>query len=218
MQLTTQRSGRPRADDGFTLIEMVMTVAILGIVSATLLGVVFQYLKTTSDTSARLNESTEQQFVSTYWQEDVSSLGRQTLNASSALTRAQSVFVNAAGPSSCGTSLGTVVVAFAWNEFNVNAANPDNAWLSTPHEVAYVTAPAGSRLLLRRVRCRNGAAAQPQTVARNLTANPNIACDTTCDSPTTPPNRVSMTFTVKDANNPNSQGYTTTVSADRRQG
>ena len=213
-----ERLRRTRGDDGFTLIEMVMSVAILGIVSATLLGVVFQYLKTTSDTSARLNESTDQQFISTYWQNDVSSLGRQTLNASSALTRAQSVFVNAPGPSSCGTSLGTVVVAFAWNEFNVSAANPDNAWLSTPHEVAYVTAPAGSRLLLQRVRCRNGAADQPQTVARNLTAKPNIACDTTCDSPTTPPNRVSMTFTVKDANNPNSQGYTTTVSADRRQG
>lgn len=217
MQLMLQRGRRRRADDGFTLIELVLSVAILGIVSAALCEIVLQYLKTTTDTSARLNESTDQQFISTYWQNDVSSLGRQTLNSSSALTPDQSVFVSSAGPAGCGTSVGTVVVAFAWNEFNVNAANPANAWDTTPHEVAYVTVPAGSRLLLRRVRCRNSAASQPQTVAHNLTTSPTIDCDTVCGA-ATPPNRVSMTFTVKDAKNPNSPGYTTTVSADRRQG
>jgi prepilin-type N-terminal cleavage/methylation domain-containing protein len=218
MQLTLQPLRRRRGDDGFTLLEMVMTVAILGIISASLLGMVLQYLKTASDTSARLTESTDQQFISTYWQDDVSSLGRQTLGSSGNLTPAQSVFVNAAGPSGCGTSVGSVVVAFAWNEFDVNAADPDNAWRTTPHEVAYVTVPAGSRLWLERVRCRDGVTSQPQTVARNLTAKPSISCDTTCESSTSPPNRVSMTFTVKDADNANSQGYTATVSADRRQG
>ena len=218
MQLMLERLRRTRGDDGFTLIEMVMSVAIMGIVSATLIGVVFQYLKTTSDTSARLNESTDQQFISTYWQNDVSSLGRQTFSGSVPLTAAQSVFVDAAGPDNCGSAVGTVVVAFAWNEFNVNAVDPDNAWNTTPHEVAYVTVPAGSRLLLKRVRCRNGVTSQPQTVARNLTAKPTIACDTTCGSPTSPPNRVSMKFIVKDGAHPDSQGYTTTVSADRRQG
>jgi prepilin-type N-terminal cleavage/methylation domain-containing protein len=217
MQLMLERLRRTR-DDGFTLIEMVMSVAILGIVSASLLGVVFQYLKTTSDTGARLNESTDQQFISTYWQNDVSSLGRQTFSGSVPLNAAQSVFVDAAGPGSCGTAVGTVVVAFAWNEFNVNAVNPDNAWNSTPQEVAYVTVPAGGRLLLKRVRCRNGVTSQPQTVARNLTAKPAIACDPACGSTTPPPNRVSMKFIVKDAGNANSPGYTTTVSADRRQG
>ncbi len=217
MQLMLERLGR-RRDDGFTLIEMVLTVAILGIITATLLGVVLQYLKTTSDTSARLSESTDQQFISSYWQNDVSSLGQQTLSPSGTLTTAQSVFVNAAGPSNCGTSLGSVVVALAWNEFDVNPANPDNAWRTTPHEVAYVTVPAGSRLWLKRVRCRDGATSQPQTVARNLTAKPDITCDTTCESSTSPPNRVSMTFNVRDADNANSQGYTATVSADRRQG
>jgi prepilin-type N-terminal cleavage/methylation domain-containing protein len=217
MQLILERLRRPRGDHGFTLIEMVMTVGILGIISATLLGVVLQYLKTASDTGARLNESTDQQFISTYWQNDVSSLGRQTFSGSVPLAPAQSVFVNAAGPTNCGASVGTVVVAFAWNEFNVNAVNPDNAWVTTPHEVAYVTVPAGYRMLLKRVRCRNGAASQPQTVAHNLTGTPTISCDTSCGS-TSPPNRVSMTFIVKDAGTPNSQGYTTTVSADRRQG
>ena len=216
MQLSAHTSHRYRAEDGFTLIEMVMTVAILGIVSAALLGVMVQYLKTTGDTSARLNESTDQQFISTYWQNDVSSLGRRSY-ASGSFTVGQSVFVGSAGPGGCGSSLGSAVVAFAWDEFRTGVANPDDAWNSTPHEVAYRTVPNGSRLILQRIRCRNGVASAPQTVAHNLASAPTVNCDTTC-SAATPPNRVSMTFTVKDADNSNSQGYTATVSADRRQG
>ena len=78
MRLMLGRDRRRRVDDGFTLIEMVLSVAILGIISAALCGVVLQYLQITSDTSARLNESTDQQFISTYWQNDVSSLGRRS--------------------------------------------------------------------------------------------------------------------------------------------
>jgi hypothetical protein len=147
----------------------------------------------------------------------VSSLGRKSLTPPSSLTSAQSVFVGSAGPGGCGSSAGSVVVAFAWNEFEVNASNPDDAWDTTAHEVAYRTVPNGTRLILQRVRCRNGLTSAPQTVAHNLTAQPTIACDTSCGS-ATPPNRVSMKFVVKDADNPNSPGYTTTVSADRRQG
>ena len=218
MQLNSERLRRARRDDGFTLIELVLSVAILGIVSAALLGVVFQYLKTTTDTSARLNESTDQQFVSTYWQNDVSSLGRRTFDvASASFSTAQSVFVGSAGPGGCGSSVGSVAVAFAWNEFDVGVAAPADPWTSKSQEVAYVTVPNGSRFLLRRVRCSAGVTRPPTTVAHNLTGVPTITCDTTCGS-TSLPNRVSMTFTVKDAGNAASPGYTTTVSADRRQG
>lgn len=215
--LNHERPRRARADDGFTLIELVMSVAILGIVSAALLGIVLQYVKTTSDTNARLNESTDEQFVSTYWQNDVSSLGRRSVTlATGNFSTEQSVFVGSAGPGGCGTSAGSVAVAFTWNEFETDTTAPD-PWASTPQAVAYVTVPSGGRFLLERVRCKNGAAGSPVTVAHNLTGAPTITCDSTCGS-TSLPNRVSMTFTVKDAANANSQGYTTTVSADRRQG
>jgi prepilin-type N-terminal cleavage/methylation domain-containing protein len=211
------RARRERGDDGFTLIELILSVAILGIVSAALLEIVFQYVKTTSDTSARLNESTDQQFISTYWQDDVSSLGRRSFNAATGtFSTDQSVFVGTAGPGGCGSSVGSVTVALAWNEFAVGVAPAADPWVSTPHQVAYVTVPNGTRFQLERVRCKNGATVGlPVTVAHNLTGTPTISCDTTCGA-TTPPNRVSMTFTVKDAAHPNSQGYTTTVSADRR--
>ena len=218
MRLIRKRPRRTCDDDGFTLIELVMSVAILGIVSAALLGIVFQYAKTTSDTSARLNESTDQQFISTYWQNDVSSLGRRSLAlASATFSTDQSVFVGSAGPGGCGSAVGSVAVAFAWNEFDVGVAAPGDPWGSNPQQVAYVTVPNGSRLLLQRVRCKNGVAGTPLTVAHNLNAAPTISCDASCGS-TTLPNRVSMRFTVKDAKNAASPGYTTTVSADRRQG
>lgn len=218
MQLNREPRRRARDDDGFTLIELVLSVAILGVVSAALLGIVFQYAKTTRDTSARLNESTDEQFVSTYWQNDVSSLGRRSLAlASGTFSTEQSVFVGSAGPGGCGSAVGSVVVGFAWNEFDVGTASPADPWGSTAQRVAYVTVPNGTRFLLQRVRCRNGVADAPLTVAHNLTGAPTVSCDVSCGS-TTLPNRVSMTFTVKDAANANSQGYTTTVSADRRQG
>jgi prepilin-type N-terminal cleavage/methylation domain-containing protein len=218
VRVNLRRSRPERNEGGFTLIELVISVAILGIVSAALLGIVLQYAKTTVDTSARLTESTDQQFISTYWQDDVSSLGRRTFNtATGTFSTDQSVFVGGGAPGSCGSAAGSVVIALAWNEFAVGVAPAADPWVPTPHQVAYVTVPNGSRFLLKRIRCKNGATVGlPRTVARNLTGTPTINCDTACGA-ATPPNSVSMTFTVKDAAHPNSQGYTTTVSADRRQ-
>lgn len=217
MRLIQKRLRSRVSDDGFTLIEMIVTVAILGVISAGLVGVVFQYLKTVGDTRTRLSESTDQQFISTYWQNDVSSLGRRAFNPTDTdpVPSMQSVYIGAAGPGGCGDGVGAVIVAFAWQEYAVNST-PANAWTATPQEVAYVRVGGSAPFTLKRVRCKNGVAEAPHTVAHNLTGTPTISCDTTCTAATLP-NRVSMQFTVRDVSEPGSPGYTTTVSADRRQ-
>lgn len=215
---------RTRSDDGFTLVELVLAVAILGLISATLVGVVFQYLKVTTATSTRLAESTDQQFVSAYWQQDVSALGRRALSGAT-ITTSQSVWVGAAAPGGCGSSVpGAVVVSFAWREFQTGS-DPVTAWDGTAQEAAYVA----SGTVLKRVRCRAGVAGPAHTVAHNLVGTPTVTCldhnDAVTETPTAAkcadaalPARVSLSINVTDTDAASTTGYTTTLTADRRQG
>lgn len=216
-----------RDQDGFTLVELLITVAILGVIAIPLCGVVIEYLKTSATTEARLTESVDQQFAAVYWQADASSLGQRAFRSSDATTpAARSVFVGGGSPGGCGNSVagGSVVVAFAWTDFAVDAT-ADHAWDSTPQEVAYVSVPSGTQFVLQRVRCHNGVAGTPITVARSLTMAPSVVCTPTCDPTYTSdpaddhlPQTVAMTLMVRDNSAPASVGYTTTLTADRRQG
>lgn len=212
-----QRRGRDRAcDEGFTLIELVMSVAILGIIIVPLTGVVIEYFLVDADTRARLSESTDQQFISTYWQQDVSSLGKRSFAPGAADPVPAATSVEFGPVSGCGASEGTVVVRFSWTDFAVGAADSNLAWSSVAQEAAYVK----SGTELSRVRCRGGVAESPLRMAHNIVGSPVVACDTDpCASGTTLPRSISMTFTVRDvAASTASIGYTTTVTADRRQG
>jgi prepilin-type N-terminal cleavage/methylation domain-containing protein len=213
-----RRVGR---DQGFTLIELVISVAILSVISAALFGIVLQYFKVTASTQTRLNESTDQQFVSAYWQTDVSSLGRRSFNpgdATNPTPTAQSVWVGAPAPKGCGSSVsgGEVVVSFAWTDFAVGVTDPDNAWDSSAEEVAYVAVPSGPQWVLKRVRCHGTTAGQAITVAHNLTGKPEVTCTPGCGPAL--PKTVSMKLTVQDKSRQTNTGYTSTLTADRRQG
>ena len=225
-RLTRRR--RP-GDEGFTLIEMLVTVSIMGVISAALFGVVLSYFQVSASTRTRLSESTDQQFVSAYWQQDVSALGSRALVGTTIVT-SQSVWVGAAAPGGCGSSVpGTVVVSFAWREFQ-SGSDPATAWNATVQEAAYVT--SGS--VLKRVRCKAGVAGPAHTVAHNIVTTPasmapSVTCldhdDAVSETPTAAkcadaalPARVSLTINVADTAAASTTGYKTTLTADRRQG
>lgn len=222
---------RSQSDEGFTLIELVMTVAIVGIIVVALAGVVLQYLRTSTETSTRLNESTDQQFISAYWQQDVSSLGVHGDPTGGSIPASQSVWVGSAP--GCVPASGTPVVTFAWNDYkNVPSADPTLTWhnatenRATYYTTSSVNANGTTQTQLWRKRC--GDTASDTILARYLTAAPTVTCydssgaalpDCTGSSPF--PATVTMTISVQDKSQTvhTSTGYVNlTLTADRRQG
>lgn len=167
---------RPRSDDGFTLIELVVTVAIVGIVVAGLGGVVLRFLQDTVDTRTRLAESHDVQFTAAYWQHDVASIGLRsaTYDSSSHSFALQQSVSTSAALASCTLPSGTTVVTMAWSEYSSlnSQGTPDRV------TVSYVAQADGTVYQLLRVRCEGATKDSQQEVAHNLRIVPTVTCVT----------------------------------------
>jgi prepilin-type N-terminal cleavage/methylation domain-containing protein len=203
-------------DGGFTLVELVMTVAILGIIAVPLTGLVLSYLRTTVDTEARLTESHDVQFASAYWQRDVASIGVRdnTYDAGShSFPLLQSVDL-----APCGLPAGAApVVTLGWSEYtSLTSTDPP-----TTVKVTYASRPDASSYELLRVRCGS----RPSTVqlADSLAAQPTLACVEPSGGPSCTggggqvPAVVKLQLQVHDATGQSTDTYTATLSGDRRQ-
>jgi prepilin-type N-terminal cleavage/methylation domain-containing protein len=154
-----------REDSGFTLVELILTIFILGIVVAPLTAVVILQLKHTDTTSARMSESHDAQLATSYFAQDVQAMGRHADDS----TTAEPAFVQsidtgdapAGGPAPCGPTdtAATVVVRIAWDDY----ADPEVA-SRTETRVSYVV--EGTEL--HRVLCAGSAAPVDIVVAHNL--------------------------------------------------
>ncbi len=203
-------------DDGFTLVELVVTVGILGMIVVPLTGVVLAYLRNTVDTEARLTESHDVQFAAAYWQRDVASIGVRdstydTANHSFPL-------VQSIGLAPCGLPSGSsAAVTLAWSEFT----SMDSTVPPATVKVTYATRPAGGVYELLRVRCGS----QPSTVqvADSLLAPPTLACvqpdgGASCtEGGEQVPTLVKLVLQVHDNTGHNTDAYTATLSGERRQ-
>ena len=108
---------RRHADDGFTLVELLLAIVMLGIIIVPLANMVINALRQTDQSSGRLAESHDAQISAAYWAADVSSIGTRSTVDPLNPQLLQSVETNVAynaGQFPCGTA-GTpvAIVRFA---------------------------------------------------------------------------------------------------------
>ncbi|GGO85570.1 prepilin-type N-terminal cleavage/methylation domain-containing protein [Nocardioides phosphati] len=220
-----RRVRRVRSDDGFTLVELLVTISMLTIVMITLTAMVFEFMRQTNETTTRMNESSDQQFVSAYWQQDVSSLGIHGFVSGdlNPLPAEQSVWTNSGAG---GCTAANPVVTIGWNDYQTGSPTDVlAAWSGASRKYAvYYATTAGGQTILHRKRC--GGSSTDIVVARFLTEIPTVACadsagaSVSCASTSPLPASVSITLKVQDKGQQvhNSTGYTTVLTAERRQG
>jgi prepilin-type N-terminal cleavage/methylation domain-containing protein len=236
----------PGAEGGFTLVELLVAIVIIGVITVPLSDVLVSYLHNTDATMARLLESHDVQIASAYWAQDVASIGTRSAAPPYPLT--QSVETGApytypdpapgdpatgvtwnSGQYPCGTALtpGTprAVVRLAWDDFS--GFGPANVV-----RVAYVVAEtAAGQHELHRLRCE-GPAATPLiftlvsdvVLAHDLDAStpPAVECLGTSGSDCAPvpaaavPTKVTLRLSLKDPKNRDG-AYVVPLTGQRRQ-
>ncbi len=210
---------RARSDDGFTLPELVMTVAIVGIIVAGLAGAVMSYLKHTVDTQARLTESHDVQFAAAYWQRDVASIGAR----SNTYDEPNHTFHYEQSVSSSGSLAGcslpasmNPIVTLAWSDYD----SLDSTAAPKKVTVTYLTEPDGSVHKLFRVRCTGATVDSTVEVAHNLRMLPTVTCSggvSGCNDATGVPTVVTLSLEILDPEGHGTASYDATLIGERRQ-
>jgi prepilin-type N-terminal cleavage/methylation domain-containing protein len=205
---------RRRGEDGFTLVELLVAVVILGIIMVPLATVMIGFLRNTDAVTARLGESHDQQTAAAYWQQDVSSIGLRSSTydiANHTFPLLQSVNTSFGCAVPAGT---TPVVVLAWNSY-------DSAGSATSISFAYLRDATRTQLL--RLHCTGSTVDSSATLAHELDAAvaPTVACTgtggTACTgSGSNVPATVSLSFSVRDTSG-KGQPYSVTLNGQRRQ-
>jgi prepilin-type N-terminal cleavage/methylation domain-containing protein len=209
--------GRLRTSEkGFSLAEMLVVIAILGVVSVPVANVAMGMLRNTSDSSRRLAESHDAQLSAVYWAQDVANVGTRSTTDPldpQLLTSVETNKAASAGLYQCGND--AAIVRMASDNVVVSGGNATTTLVI----VAYVVKPAGgSRFELHRVRCVGGAVVSNLTVAKSLLSTPQAVCDGTsvCDgSGSNVPKTMDLPLRIQGASSNSS--YDVTLSGQRRQ-
>jgi prepilin-type N-terminal cleavage/methylation domain-containing protein len=200
MQLTLTKSRRARhrlpwrADRGVTLIELLVAIAILGIISVPLGNALITFFQHTDETTNRLSESHDAQIAAAYFTQDVGSIGRRDWTAAP-FPLAQSVEVNVpatGGLYPCGTD-GTPDAAarLLWDD-------PSAAQTPSVIRVAYVVETVSGASELHRIKCV-GASTTPVSdlvLIHNLSSVDPVQCSTACTGTSGQPVPQTVTLVV----------------------
>jgi len=198
-----------KADNGLTLIEVLVTIVILGIITAALGRAVISYVKYSNATSDRLAQSHDAQVSAAYFAQDVASFGMRDYTANGT-PMVSSIQVNAAynaGGKTCGTAATPVaLVRFLSDDWDSASSPPV---LGTDVVAYYLSGTA-----LRRMKCvRSTTAASDVIVAHYVDpATLSLTCVNGCGAADVP--QVTLAFTVI---KPAVAAYPVTLNGQRRQ-
>jgi prepilin-type N-terminal cleavage/methylation domain-containing protein len=191
---------------GFTLIELVLTIAILGVVMVPLTNFLISYFQNSVQVQNRLGDSHDIQITAAYFSEDVANTGLHDYGPppGSVATPAQSVWVDGTSPP-CAPSLNTVLL-LKWDSWTPSGGSGD----STEHSVAYGVENGA----LHRVTCTGNVQDADIAVVHNY-ESASVTCSTTCTA-ATPPDTITLTVRIQ-ASSGDQSATDATFTGQRRQ-
>jgi prepilin-type N-terminal cleavage/methylation domain-containing protein len=215
MQLTKRIR---RGDAGFTLVELLVAIAILGIITVPISNVVIGMLRNTSDTSDRLALSHDAQISAAYLGADVAAVGIRDYSVAptlgSPLLFEKSVQLGAvynADGKTCGTSATPKSVVRLLSDDWDTSVSPATVRTAI---VGYYLTPTGTVRELHRIKCVGSSPPSDVVVAHYVDPGSiSATCSSSCES-TTVPQQITLSFTsTKGA----ASAYPITLIGQRRQ-
>jgi prepilin-type N-terminal cleavage/methylation domain-containing protein len=184
---------RTVGESGFTLMELVIAVVIMGVITLPLANFVLQYFDNYPKTLTVVSDSHDMQMAAAYFSADVANTGVRDTAATNVPQRSVWVSGSALPAAYCGQDVGgSVVLLLSWDTATNSGAGPQQR-----DSVGYV---ARSGTLIREFCPASGPSTRTTVVHSFVYPDPGnsspVTCSSTCDA-VTPPATISLRIGIK---------------------